>query len=365
MPASAPAAFDMIRADTWFTPGDVDDRVHHRHVDGADVRARVPGRDRRDHQLRDADGELAHRVRDERRAAGAAEASDRVEPPLGVEALDDLGRAARHRLDRGAAVACRGERGRVGADGGGDLVPGDVGRRERLSDDPGVDEHDVDAVLPDPIARGTRTPSPSCRACRRGRRSPSALLLSFGGTGVPVGTRVVVVRIGEDLLLFAVRVDRDDRAPAGERDRRCRPATTPARTRRSVEYVTRRQAVAVDADRVDLEVAASRVARRTRPSSRPATRPVRTRPRPGAVSRRRPEPSGCTTQISRISLPGSAARVGDPAPVRRPRGLDLRREVVRQPCARRSRRRASRRRGRRPRRSGTRSREPSGDHVGC
>ena len=96
-------------------------------------------------------GSCAHRVRDERRAARAAEPADRVEPALGVEALDDLRRAAGHRLDRRAAVARGGERGDVGAGSGRDLVARHVGRRERLADDPRVDEHDVDAVLADPV----------------------------------------------------------------------------------------------------------------------------------------------------------------------------------------------------------------------
>ena len=90
-------------------------------------------------------------MRHERRAARAAEPADRVEPSLGVEPLHDLGRAARHRLDRGPAIAGGGERSDVGAGCRGDLVPRDVGRRERLADDPRVDEHDVDAVLADPV----------------------------------------------------------------------------------------------------------------------------------------------------------------------------------------------------------------------
>ena len=87
----------------------------------------------------------------ERRAARAAEPADRVEAPLGVESLDDLGRAARHRLDRRAAVAGRRQLGYVGAGGGRDLLAGHVGRRERLADDPRVDEEHVDAVLTDPL----------------------------------------------------------------------------------------------------------------------------------------------------------------------------------------------------------------------
>ncbi len=96
-------------------------------------------------------GSCAHRVGRERRAAGAAEAADRVEPSLGMQALDDLGGAAGHRLHRRTAVAGGREGGDVGAGRGSDLLPRDVGRNERLADDACVDEHDVDAVLADPV----------------------------------------------------------------------------------------------------------------------------------------------------------------------------------------------------------------------
>ena len=80
-------------------------------------------------------------------------ASDPVEPPLGVQPAHDLGRAARHRVDGGAAVARGGERGDVGAGRGGDLLARDVRLGQRLAQDAGVDEHDVDAVLAQPVAQ--------------------------------------------------------------------------------------------------------------------------------------------------------------------------------------------------------------------
>ena len=50
-----------------------------------------------------------------------------------------------------STIAGGGQRAEVGSGCRGDLVPRDVGRRERLTDDPGVDEHDVDAVLADTV----------------------------------------------------------------------------------------------------------------------------------------------------------------------------------------------------------------------
>src|SRR5439155_500154 len=107
---------DLVQA------GDVDHRVHHRHVDGADVWARIPGGQRRDDQLRHADRELAHRGRGDRGVAGAADAEHAVEPPLGVQALQDLCRSAAHRLDRLPSVA--GELLDILAGGGRDLGQG-------------------------------------------------------------------------------------------------------------------------------------------------------------------------------------------------------------------------------------------------
>ena len=54
----------------------VGDRIHHRDVGRADIGADVARRDRRDHQLRHADGQGAHGRRDQRGAAGAAGRND-------------------------------------------------------------------------------------------------------------------------------------------------------------------------------------------------------------------------------------------------------------------------------------------------
>jgi hypothetical protein len=60
--------------------------------------------------------------------------------------LDHLGRSARHRLDGGAPVACRGERGDIHANSLGDLVPRDVRLRQGRADDAGIDQNDVTAL---------------------------------------------------------------------------------------------------------------------------------------------------------------------------------------------------------------------------
>ena len=86
--------------------GDVDDGVHHRHVDRADVGPGVARGDGRDHQLRHADRQRAHRLRrrppsrPSRRARGSPSSR-----PSAWSREHDSARAARHRLDRGPAVA--------------------------------------------------------------------------------------------------------------------------------------------------------------------------------------------------------------------------------------------------------------------
>ena len=143
-------------------PRDVDDGVHHRHVDGADVGARVAGGHRRDHQLRDADRQRAHRLRRDRGSAGAAEREDPVQPALLVQAPDDLLRAARHRLDGGAAVAVlrrsRPRRARRRARSA-------ARSRPRRRAGPRRPARAADRA-------GRRTRGPSCRASREARPSP-------------------------------------------------------------------------------------------------------------------------------------------------------------------------------------------------
>ena len=118
----------MIRAEIAVDAGDVDDRVHHRHVDGADVRARVARGERRDHQLRDADRQRAHRLRrrSTSRPSRRARGRRRAAPRRG---------AARRPPPRPRAIAstaaprspARGELGDVGAGGARDLLARDVG----------------------------------------------------------------------------------------------------------------------------------------------------------------------------------------------------------------------------------------------
>ena len=69
-----------------------------------------------------------------------------------MQPLHDLGRAARHRLDRGAAIARSGQGIHVRARGGCDLLAADVRLGQGRPDDPGVHEHDLDAVLPHAVA---------------------------------------------------------------------------------------------------------------------------------------------------------------------------------------------------------------------
>jgi hypothetical protein len=115
------------------------------------VRARVAGGDRRDDQLGDADRQRPRGRRADRGVAGAADAEEAVEPPLPVQALHDLRRAAAHRLDCGAAVVGVAERGDVRSGSTSDLLLPDVGVDLRL-EDAGVDEQHVHALLAQPVA---------------------------------------------------------------------------------------------------------------------------------------------------------------------------------------------------------------------
>ena len=141
-----------VREDALRDPvqaGDVHDRIGHRDVGRADVRARVARRERRDDQLRHAHREHPHGLRGDRGVAGAADREDPVEPAVGVEPGHDVRRPAPHRVDGGAAVARVPKRGHVGARRGCDLVLRHVGVGERL-EDARVDQHDVDVQLLQP-----------------------------------------------------------------------------------------------------------------------------------------------------------------------------------------------------------------------
>ena len=103
-PRSRRAAFAMIRAETRLTP-------EMSTTEYIIVTSTAPRRDacrRRRRSRPSASGRppeaRAWRARD-RRAAGAAQREDPVEPPVGVEALHDLLGAFRHRGHGGAAVA--------------------------------------------------------------------------------------------------------------------------------------------------------------------------------------------------------------------------------------------------------------------
>jgi hypothetical protein len=115
--------------------GHVGDRRHHRHVDPADVVARVSGGHRRDHQLGHADRQRLHRGRRDRRVARAAGAQHAVDATLVVEPARQRRRGVRHAGNRRAAVTGRAQGLHVHAGFGADLLAREVrldrGRLER------------------------------------------------------------------------------------------------------------------------------------------------------------------------------------------------------------------------------------------
>ena len=129
--------------------GHVRDARHHRDVLGAEVRGDVPGGQGRDHQLREAEGQGAHRGRADGRAAAATEGDDAVDPAFGGE----LGHAGRGRLGHGhhafAAVLLGHQRGQIEAGRGGHLFAGDVGLDRRGTAGTDVDQQRLMAVLGD------------------------------------------------------------------------------------------------------------------------------------------------------------------------------------------------------------------------
>ena len=172
MPAIAPAALARIRAEIAVDPRDVDDRVHHRHVGGADVAAACRPRraSRRSASARRPAASRIARVGD-RRAAGAADGGDPVEPPLGVEPRATTAAPRPSPSTAAPRSPARRERGRVGAARA--ATSSRVTSGATAARCARVDEHDVDALLAQRGRAGTRTRLPSCRACRPGRRSPS------------------------------------------------------------------------------------------------------------------------------------------------------------------------------------------------
>ena len=135
--------------------GDVDDRVHHRHVDRADVRAACrPTRRVETISFGTPTGSarIARAAIDEPPEPPSARIA--VEPALARAASSTTASApSAIAVDRRAAVAGSGERGDVGAGGARDLVARDV----RLDADrlvhAGVDDQHVDAVLEQAFAQ--------------------------------------------------------------------------------------------------------------------------------------------------------------------------------------------------------------------
>ena len=133
---------------------------------------------------------------------------------------------------------------------------------------------------------------------------------------------------GEDRRVPTARVDRDERPAAREGDR------LPVGRPRRLERVLGRERhpakpLPVDADHEDLESSRLPVSTRTRSSSRRATRRAR---RPAlAAGRQAPPPRAVRVHDPELPDLGArqAARVGDPPAVGRPRGLDLRCQVLR------------------------------------
>ena len=174
IPAIAPAALARIRAEIWLMPGDVDDRVHHRHVDVADVRPRVAGGDSVETIS------LGTPTGSARIAAAAIEAVPRAAEP-------DRRRRSRpspcsRDSDRGGALgpspsSPRRDRRRAASSAcstpaaAGHLLAGDVGlgtwaRRARRR----RSEHRRRPAASIAIAQDRRTRAPWCRACRAARR---------------------------------------------------------------------------------------------------------------------------------------------------------------------------------------------------
>ena len=92
-------------------------------------------------------------MRGERRAARPSERSYRIEPPLGLQAKDDLCRSAAHHLERRTSIACVGKSLNVCARRGGDLLARDLGLRQWFAQNPSVDEQDVDVTGSDPVTQ--------------------------------------------------------------------------------------------------------------------------------------------------------------------------------------------------------------------
>ena len=224
-----------ICAEIWLIAGDVDDRVGHRDVDGADVRARVARGDRRDDQLRHADRQVAHRLRRDRRVARAADRGDAVQPALGVQPREHRGRAAPHRVDRRAAVAGapRARRDRR-PPARGDLLARHVGLDLRLAEhagsrraatstpasrDPVAQEAVLDALRveradEDDGAPSARRSTPRKRRWRSGSAASSAAVVSAKIRPATITSWRSAIAVATARFCSTTRIARPSRASA-------------------------------------------------------------------------------------------------------------------------------------------------------
>ncbi len=166
-PAISPAAFVMICAEIRLMPAMSTTEYIIVDVDGADVRPRVAGGDRRDDQLRHADRQRAHRLarRSTSRPSRRGRGSRRAAPPRAADAPPPRRRAPSPSI--AAPRSPRGhEPGDVDAARLRDLVARDVGRRQRLPRIPASTQQRRRRRARAAGRAGTRTRRPSCRACR-------------------------------------------------------------------------------------------------------------------------------------------------------------------------------------------------------
>ena len=182
IPAIAPAALAMIRAEIRLTP-EMSTTEYIIVTSTAPTYGRVsPEASVETISFGTPDRERAHRARRDRRAARAAEGEHALEPPLLVQPQHDGLGAGAHRLDRGAAVAAARELGHVGAGRARDLVAVDVGRDPDRLVHAGVDHERLDALREQAVAeervlgalrverpeqRDGHSPTPSPPAARR------------------------------------------------------------------------------------------------------------------------------------------------------------------------------------------------------
>ena len=127
----------------------VGDARHHRDVLRAEVRGDIACGQGRDHQLREAEGQGAHRGGTDGRTAAAAERDDAVDLTFAGE----FGHAGRGGLGHGhdafAAILLCHQAGQVDARRSGDLLTGDIGLHRGGAAGADVDQQRLVAVLDD------------------------------------------------------------------------------------------------------------------------------------------------------------------------------------------------------------------------